>query len=858
LKTPEIKSRFARIKQWVGPVFILGMLVAALWLLHVELRDYHLEDFRKGFDAIPFWKLAVAVLLTLLNYLILVGYDWLGVLYIRHPMSFGRVALASFLGNSVGNNFGMLFGGSTIRYRLYSTWGVSATDIVKLVFTLVITFWIGLFGLSGTVFLIDPLPIPNELQMGMETTRPLGIILSTIAGLYLLVCAIGKPLRIFKKEISPPPLGLSICQYIVASIDLLVAAAIVYVLLPEGIDISYPKFVGIFLLAQVAVFLTQIPGGLGILEMSLLALLAPASDVKPVLFASLLTYRVIFYLTPMAIGIAMLAGNEIVMQREHLRRFFGSFGSWTPDIAPRLASLLVFLCGVFVVFAGVFPVADIRMERLSGFLPLWLVETGSLLRGVLGVLLLLLARDLYRRIRFGWRLTLATLAATTVAVILSSLEYFQAGLLMATAAVVGPLKHYFHRRGRLLTDRIAWSWVISIGVVMFLAFWFFLFAYRRDGDYGFDFWRFGWSEDAPRSVRALLGGAAVGVGFFAYRVLSVLSGSMETTTRRELQVAARIAGRSANPSAWLALGGDKRLLFNEKNTAMVAWSVRNQNCVSVGDPSGSAADAFQIAWDFNEMCQQQALRPVFFLASREYRPLFEEMNLRLLHIADEAIIDLRRRGAEGSVFQSMTATPDAVYRYRVLTGPEVESLVPELARVDAAWQAERGGRPLKFSSAIFVADQIASTPVLVMEQDSRLVAFATLWPGADGETMSCGLIRYLPDSPTGVLDGLLAEVIRHARASGCQRFSFGPAPVADWQSPALQEVRTQVMTISFRMSPHFYSYQGLRNYLDRFSPDWEPLFLACPAGQPVSSILEDISMLIGSGDWPKSRLGKPA
>lgn len=856
MKTPEIKSRFARIKQWVGPVFILGMLIAALWLLHVELRDYHLEDFRKGFEAIPLWKLAVAVLLTLLNYLILVGYDWLGVLYIRHPMSFGRVALASFLGNSVGNNFGMLFGGSTIRYRLYSTWGVSATDIVKLVFTLVITFWIGLFGLSGTVFLIDPLPIPKELQMGMETTRPLGIILSSIAGLYLIVCAIGKPLRIGKREISPPPLGLSICQYVVASIDLLVAAAIVYVLLPAGIDVSYPKFVGIFLLAQVAVFLTQIPGGLGILEMSLLALLAPGSDIKPALFASLLTYRVIFYLTPMVIGIVMLAGNEIVMQREHLRRFFGSYGNWTPDIAPRLTSLLVFLCGVVVVFAGAFPIADARMERLAGVLPLWIFEAASFLRGVLGVLLLLLARDLYRRIRFGWKLTLVTLAATSIAVMLSSLGYFQAILLLATAAVVGPLKHLFHRRGRLLTDRIAWSWVIAIGVVMFLAFWFFLFAYRQDGDYGFDFWRFGWSEHAPRSVRALLGGAAVAVGFFLYRVTTVLSGRTETTTRRELLVAARIADRSVDPSAWLALGGDKRLLFNEKNTAMVAWAARNQFCVAAGDPVGNEADAFQIAWDFNEMSQQQALRPVFFLVSSQYRPLFEEMKLRLLHIADEAVIDLDQWPPDGAGLQS-SGNPDPGFKYRVLTGNEIELLTPDLARVDAAWQAERGGKPLKFSSPVFVADQISSTPVLVLEQDSRMIAFATLWPGADREMMSFGLVRYLPDSPTGVLDALLMEAIRHAREKGYRHFSFGPAPLSDLQSPALQEFRSQLMTLSFRMSPHFYSYQGLRNYLDRFSPQWKPLYLASPPGQPVKGILEDISMLIGSGDWPKSRLVKP-
>ena len=121
------------------------MLIAALWFLHLELKKYSLQEFREGLLAIPGWKLLLAILLTLLNYAILVCYDWLGIWYIRHPMKFGRVALASFLGYSVGNNFGLLFGGSTIRSRLYSTWGLSAAEIVKLLFILAITFWIGLF-----------------------------------------------------------------------------------------------------------------------------------------------------------------------------------------------------------------------------------------------------------------------------------------------------------------------------------------------------------------------------------------------------------------------------------------------------------------------------------------------------------------------------------------------------------------------------------------------------------------------------------------------------------------------------------------------------------------------------------------
>ncbi len=146
-----------------GPVFVLAMLVVTLWMLHNELRQYHLRDFFDGLAKIPSSRLWLAVLLTCLNYVILFGYDILGVKYIGQSLHLAKVALGSFLGYAVGNNFGTLFGGSTIRFRLYSSWGLSSLEIVKLVLIVGVSFWIGVFALAGFVFLWEPLQIPSQL-----------------------------------------------------------------------------------------------------------------------------------------------------------------------------------------------------------------------------------------------------------------------------------------------------------------------------------------------------------------------------------------------------------------------------------------------------------------------------------------------------------------------------------------------------------------------------------------------------------------------------------------------------------------------------------------------------------------------
>lgn len=861
MEKAEIKSRWEQLKVWAGPIFVLVMLIAALWFLHLELKKYSLEEFKNGLLAIPGWKLFLAVLFTLLNYAILVCYDWLGIWYIRHPMKFGRVALASFLGYSVGNNFGLLFGGSTIRYRLYSTWGLSAAEIVTLLFILAITFWIGLFALSGLVFLIFPLEIPDAINLPMSNTRPLGILLTTLAVGYLLASFFGKPIRIGKKEFRPPPFGLSLAQYFVAAVDLLVAAAIVYVLLPESIEISYFKFVGIFLLAQVAVFVTQVPGGLGVLELCLITLLAPSAAAKPELFAALMAYRLIFYLTPMVIGIGMLGAHEVIMHRANLKKLFGALGVWTPDIAPRFIALVVFFTGVCILFASALPVEDFRIDRLATVIPATLIEINYTMGGIFGVLLLLLASGLYQRMEIAWRLTLPTLVASTFFALFGSLGYWQAVMLVVAFCVVAPTRHYFYRRGKFLTERLAWHWLIAISIVLILAFWLYWFAAKERNDFSLAFWSVGLHVDAPRSLRAILAAFLVLMVFCVIRLSKLRFDPTITTSHADLQIAKKIVEVADRPSAVLALQGDKRFLFNKEQTALVTFASHHKSCVALGNPIGETEAAFQIAWDFKEMCQQQSLWPVFFLVDNRFAALYQEMNLKLFHVGDQALVDLHQVDAVPQVgsplHDSWESVKDSGYEFNIVQGEELQALLPVLERIDQEWQSGRGGLPLKFSIGRFNHESLLHGPVGLVKKADQIEGFLTLWLGVAQDEFAVGLARYTSETPAEILDFMLIEAIRWGQSEQYRFLDLGEAPMADWHSAEHIEMRSQLMSLAFRFGKHFYSYQGVRNYKDRFSPVWNPIYVASPADRPLDTVLSDIAQIIGSSDIePKSKLLK--
>ena len=88
------------------------------------------------------------------------------------------------------------------------------------------------------------------------------------------------------------------------------AALVVYLLLPQGVSVSYSAFVGVFLLAAGAGIISHVPAGLGVFE-TVVLLLLPREVSTPAVLSGLFAYRVIYYLMPLAAAVTLLAGHEI-------------------------------------------------------------------------------------------------------------------------------------------------------------------------------------------------------------------------------------------------------------------------------------------------------------------------------------------------------------------------------------------------------------------------------------------------------------------------------------------------------------------------------------------------------------------
>ncbi|MDZ8033174.1 lysylphosphatidylglycerol synthase domain-containing protein [Nostoc sp. DedSLP04] len=293
-------------------LFGLLLLVLSLWAIANELREYNYRDILNSLAAIPKSRVSWAIWLTALGYLVMIGYDILGFNYINRSLSWNKIAFTNFISSAFSNTIGFaLLTGSAIRYRFYASWGVSAVAIAQVIAFANFTFWLGMFAVAGLLFVINPLKIPTQLHLPFATVRPIGVIFLLLVAAYLLGSIfIKQPLIIRGHEFRFPSLKISLAQIAISSFDWILAAAVLYALLPSNISLSYLDFLGIYLLAMFAGVVSNVPGGLGVFETIILLILSSKVSAAAVL-GSMLAYRGVYYFLPLLVAAGLLGIYEI-------------------------------------------------------------------------------------------------------------------------------------------------------------------------------------------------------------------------------------------------------------------------------------------------------------------------------------------------------------------------------------------------------------------------------------------------------------------------------------------------------------------------------------------------------------------
>ena len=522
-------------------------------------------------------------------------------------------------------------------------------------------------------------------------------------------------------------------------------------------------------------------------------------------------------------------------------------------LAPRAISALVFLAGVLLLMSGATPSASGRLDALNALLPLPFIEISHFAASLAGGALLLLARALQRRLDAGWQLAVVLLALGAFLSLFKGWDVEEASLLGMSCLALLPLRKQFYRRSSLLWEPFSHSWVAAIATALLASGVLVVVSHVHAPVAQLPWWKIALHSEAPRSIRATVGTMALIALFAFYKLVTPVDPPLMVPDADALERARRIAEKSTATYANLALRGDKALLFSPAQDAFLMFGRRGRCWVALGEPIGPEQSARELLWQFRNLCDRFDGWCVLFEVSEKWRPQCSELGLVLLALGEEARVLLPdftlNTPARKKLREARSRLTRHGYRFRILRREDVPAALPALANISNAWLSAKHVAEKGFSNASFDSRYLSRFPVAVVETDAGIVAFANLWLGAGKEELSIDLMRHLPTAPNGTMDLLFSELMLWGRNEGYRWFNLGMAPLSNLKAASQGSLWPHLGTLVYQHAEHFYNFEGLRRYKEKFGPVWRPLYLASSGGLALPAILLDITALI-AGSLP--------
>ncbi|KPN75102.1 bifunctional lysylphosphatidylglycerol flippase/synthetase MprF [Shewanella xiamenensis] len=836
-------------------IISLIIFTVSLFLLYNLEQDYQLNDIFLEIKQFAPSKILLAVLLTLVSYLLLTLYDYLAIRELKSPLSYQQVAPVSFLAFTFSNTIGFsLLTGTSIRYKFYSELGLSGNNITQVVLACSVTFFLGLFFICGLALINFPaeqlsdLPLPTWF---FSLNRVIGILMLLGVISYFVFSLMWKRSIQFRGfELAPPIFSLSLKQFLVSSIDWIVVGTLFYSLLPEVDGLSYLQVLSIFFVANAIGVLAHVPGGIGVFETVVTVTLSQYLPAEQIL-SSVIIYRLMYYIVPFILALMYFVATLVLTNKDKFSKLNVNL-QIVRQLLPPLLSISVFGVGLVLLLSVVNPSIIHKYHWLGEIVPLPIVELSSLILSASAILLLLLSHGLFKRYQKAFELTQKLLLVAMVFIVLKGAQWQISLALGLIYLLMLPCEQIFYRQGSIVGIKYSFGWALSLAAALFLMMWVLFFAYQ-DVDYDHSLW-FTFSQDSHVS-RALRGGAValVILLIFAFRyVLAMRRPQTRLLDEHTLSCAMDIVANAPSSHGFLALVQDKSLLFNEDNDAFLMYARAGHCWVVMGDPIGNPDKFDDLLWQFRELCDAYDGWPVFYQVTQRYLPHFLEQGLSLYKLGEEAIVPLAEFDLQSSKYRSLRQSHAKALReglrFKIIEASEVKALLPTLEVISSSWLKAKQGREKGFSVGYFSAAYLCATPMALVYLNDELVAFSNVWASAAKIEFSVDLMRYEPSlSGSNIMDFLFTELLLWGKQQGYQQFNLGMAPMSGLTDRALVPFWTKLAKTVYKKGNKFYNFQGLRRYKDKFNPRWEAKYLICYGGLSLPVVVGSLVTLTSRG-----------
>lgn len=816
-------------------IFAAAVFLAALWLLGQELRGSSLGAIAEAARATSPLAILWAVLATAVSYGCLMASEWWALRVVGRRLAPVRIGLVTFVAYALSNGLGFSMAtGAAARLRFYRPWGLDTAEAAAVSVLAGIAVTLSGLVTAGIALLI----------IGDPPYRALGALLLAPAALWL----VRLPTRVWflpALKVVTPPRGLGVLALGGGVADWVFSGLALFVLLPGAAPSDFLPFLVIFILGSVVSAASGVPGGVGVFDAIVLGLshrFAVAHETA----AALVIYRLVYAVGPLMITAAGLGAGQA---GRWLRKAPGADLKSVAEVAaPAAFAALTFYLGAALLLAAANAPLRLTPIQVAAELP-----RSPLMSSVTGALLLVLALALWRRREAAYYATLVLLMLGAAGELWRGFGWISAAPLLALAIMLAPCRFAFDRRSVLTRDLASPEWLTAIALSGAAA-WLLGRIVAVDAHALAQPW---WSlavttgRSGAQAVAASLAAMAlIAATWSLLRPARSRFAPPEPETLERAKAIIQGAGH-VTCDAFLALMGDKALVFSPSGRSFVMYRPYRGRWIAMGDPVGPPSDRPSAIKAFAAAAEESDAHPVFYAVEEESLADLVAAGFLPVKIGESACVEVARFDLTGHDKQDLRLARNRAVRqglrFEVIPAGDPATPWPALKAVSDAWLSSHAGAEKGFSLGAFDRRYLVNFPLAVLRRGPDVVAFANVVASPDRSTFGVDLMRARRDGSLSAMDALFIDLIAWGRDQGYKRFELGMAPLAGLEPGGVDSWSRRVERWIYHAGEGLYGFEGLRAYKDKFAPEWRPIFLAAPPGLRPLALLKDVALLTSGG-----------
>lgn len=511
-------------------------------------------------------------------------------------------------------------------------------------------------------------------------------------------------------------------------------------------------------------------------------------------------------------------------------------------------AVLLFLLGLINILSGITPALPHRLQALQQIIPLEAIHASNWLVILAGIVMLAISIFLMRGLRNAWIAALVLSGLSFIAHLTKGIDWEEAIFSFVTfISLTYQRKQYFIHADLRLAKRSLFPGLASvIGIIIFGTIGFYYLDYRHF-NMSFSLW-----ESFQKSISTfflfnigltpatsfakeflygmnILGG--VTLIYVVYFLLRPLIQKPSATKDEGMQKAKDLVEKYGKSSLdYFKTYYDKKFWFSEDGEGFVSFKTSRNYALVLENPVCPDNEALiKIIHCFDLYCHQNGFRSAYYRIPELNKSIYEKSGKRLFPIGEEAVVNLENWTLEGGDKSGMRNAINKItksgYTFRVIEPPQKDAFLQQLKAVSDDWLRNTERSEIVFSQGLFNEKELKNKVILTVENsEEKVVGFVNLISDSIKGEANFDLMRKTADAPNGSMDFLFAKMFDHLKKTGFKTCNLGMVPMSGIDNP--ENLEERMIKMAYEKIRQFGHYKSLREYKEKFNPDWQMMYLA--------------------------------